>query len=383
MKQSGLPPSYLYEVDKHGLETCRLNRLRSTEPPDWKQHKGDVRRVDWSGLAGRVRLLAGGVPCQPFSHGGKHEAQADSRNLFPEAFRAIRELEPRAVLIENVHGLLRDDFKQYFDYVLRCIAMPNITRRDGERWQSHNVRLRERQESKSYKPDYIVKYQAINAADYGVAQIRRRVFIVAIRSGEGEFTFPSPTHSRASLIHAQYSGEYWDRWSISPRIRHAKKDLPPKSNLLPWVTVRDVIAALPAAAADEEESEALLRVPNHWRIPGAKSYTGHNGSHYDWPSKTLKAGVHGVPGGENTLRLGPKRIRYYTLREAAAIQSFPTDYKFFGARLNVTRQIGNAVPPTLGKILAEEIRKALGSQERAAMNGEDNKARANRRANAA
>lgn len=382
LKQAGAAPSYLYEVDKHGWETCRLNAVRKGEPPGWADHKGDVRLVDWSQLKEPVRILAGGVPCQPFSHGGKHEAQADSRNLFPQAVRAIRELRPRAVLIENVHGLLREDFRHYFEYVMRCLAMPSVLQRDGERWQSHNVRLRERQQARGYTPEYTVKYQALNAADYGVAQLRRRVFIVAMRQGESEFEFPAATHSRAALIHAQYSGKYWDRWAIGSRIRHRKKDLPPEDDLLPWVTTRDVIAKLPPAADDEEESRTLLRVPNHWIIDGAKSYTGHSGSDPDWPSKTIKAGVHGVPGGENTLRLGQKRIRYYTLREAAVIQSFPTDYDFYGARLNVTRQIGNAVPPVLARILARAVLRVLDSQ--ASRNNERSVKRpADGRANAA
>src|SRR5262249_10205893 len=90
-------------------------------------------------------------------------------------------------------------------------------------------------------------------------------------------------------------------------------------------------------------------------IGGAKSYSGHSGSVMDWPSKAIKAGVHGVPGGENTLRDERGRFRYYTMREAARIQTFPDSHFFFGARLRITRQIGNAVPCMLGEIFARPL----------------------------
>ena len=98
---------------------------------------------------------------------------------------------------------------------------------------------------------------------------------------------------------------------------------------------------------------------NHWMIPGARSYTGHTGSQLDWPSKTLKAGVHGVPGGENTLLCDDGSLRYYTLREMARIQTFPDCHYFTGARSSVTRQIGNAVPCDLAAAIASPLRKTF------------------------
>ena len=94
---------------------------------------------------------------------------------------------------------------------------------------------------------------------------------------------------------------------------------------------------------------------NHFVIPGARAYHGHAGSALDWPSKAIKAGVHGVPGGENTVLDAKGRIRYYTLREAARIQTFPDSHTFVGRRIHVTRQIGNAVPV----VLAESISRPL------------------------
>ena len=100
---------------------------------------------------------------------------------------------------------------------------------------------------------------------------------------------------------------------------------------------------------------------NHWHIPGARTYPGHTGSSLDWPSKTIKAGVHGVPGGENTIVLDKDHVRYYTLRETARLQTFPDEHVFSGARLHVTRQIGNAVPRLLAKAVATNVYDVIGA----------------------
>jgi DNA (cytosine-5)-methyltransferase 1 len=95
--------------------------------------------------------------------------------------------------------------------------------------------------------------------------------------------------------------------------------------------------------------------PNHVLIPGARSYQGHTGSPLDEPSKTLKAGDHGVPGGENTIVMENGTVRYLTIREAARIQTFPDEYFFPGAWTESMRQLGNAVPVKLSEIVARSI----------------------------
>jgi DNA (cytosine-5)-methyltransferase 1 len=104
---------------------------------------------------------------------------------------------------------------------------------------------------------------------------------------------------------------------------------------------------------------------NHWAVPGARAYVGHAGSRLDWPSKTIKAGVHGVPGGENILLADDGAVRYFTLRETARLQTFPDEHHFEGARLHVTKQIGNAVPCDLAEIVADPLFKLLSRKERA------------------
>ncbi|MDR2493516.1 MAG: DNA cytosine methyltransferase [Coriobacteriales bacterium] len=126
-----------------------------------------------------------------------------------------------------------------------------------------------------------------------------------------------------------------------------------------WRTVRDAVCDLP----DPEGREAR-RFANHEFKGGARPYAGHSGSALDEPSKTIKAGAHGVPGGENMLVLDDGSLRYYTVRESARIQTFPDDYRFHGSWTESMRQFGNAVPVRLANIIGESVVRQL---ERAAM----------------
>ena len=108
---------------------------------DWRVLCEDVARLDYRPHADRIDLLAAGAPCQPFSLGGKHRGDSDDRNMFPEVLRAVRELRPRAILIENVRGLLRPTFRPYFSYILRQLELPDLVTVEDEDWTSHDARL--------------------------------------------------------------------------------------------------------------------------------------------------------------------------------------------------------------------------------------------------
>jgi DNA (cytosine-5)-methyltransferase 1 len=341
LSHAGFSPLRLYEIDPYCCETLRHNIESDSPTVAGDVLEGDVQRVDWRGLEGQVRLIAAAAPCQPFSLAGKHRAEHDGRNLFPEVMRAVRELRPTAVLLENVRGLLRNAFQPYFEYILRQLECPSIRPKPNELWRSHNDRIRRQQRSVGYEPEYNVTWRLLDAADYGVPQNRQRVFIVATRRDLREFRFPSPTHSRGALLQVQSSGEYWKRHNLARPERLPGNGANPvaEAGRLPWLTVRDAITNLPKPSPSERAAPM-----NHWSIPGAKAYVGHKGSMLDWPSKTIKAGVHGVPGGENTVVDDDGTIRYYTLREAACLQTFPEAHHFRGARIHVTRQVGNAVP---------------------------------------
>jgi DNA (cytosine-5)-methyltransferase 1 len=294
--------------------------------------------------------------------GGMHVGMNDSRNMFPAALELVRKCRPKLVLFENVAGLLRKSFAPYFDYVEMQLSDPYYAPKDDEPWSEHADRLRERR-IRERNLGYHVTRQLVNAADFGVPQIRKRVVLMAVRSDISDRPIPPipPTHSEEVLLYTQYvSGDYWLKHGIEAPssgkngkmtgLSGYSNDV--SSNLKPWQTVRDAIAGMPDPIDGKPSPEYL----NHVGIPGARSYPGHTGSDIDWPSKTIKAGVHGVCGGEAMIRFHYGRLRYMTVRESARIQTFPDDYEFLGARSHAMRHIGNAVPVRLANEIGLHMR---------------------------
>lgn len=366
ISDAGFTHEAVVEWDRYACDTIRENQRRGVEPiVAWPLREKDVRAFDYSSIREGVDLVAGGPPCQPFSLGGRHRGRDDKRDMFPEMVRAIRELEPRAIIIENVKGLLRRSFARYFGYIILQISYPDITLKRDEEWSDHLSRLeRHHLHGQSNGLSYRVVFQLLNAADYGVPQKRERVFIVGFRQDlEIEWSFPKATHSLDALLRDQWvTGEYWDQHKIStkhrpelsPKLRNRIERIgstlfPPRE--LPWATVRDAISDLP----DPEERDYSSEISNHRFNPGARSYPGHTGSPLDEPAKTLKAGDHGVPGGENMLAYPDGRVRYFTVRESARLQTFPDDYVFHGSWTETMRQLGNAVPVMLGRVIARDV----------------------------
>jgi DNA (cytosine-5)-methyltransferase 1 len=183
---AGVTPIAAVEWNRLACETLRLNgEVGSLVLEE------DARAVDYSSLSGPVDLVTGGPPCQPFSMGGKHKGSADSRDMFPEAVRAVRELEPLAFIFENVKGLLRPSFGAYLRYTVRQLERPDVERIPGESWESHLSRL-----ESSGRARYSVTVNLVNAADYGVPQKRERVFFIGFRGERPDgWSFPAPTHS--------------------------------------------------------------------------------------------------------------------------------------------------------------------------------------------
>ena len=358
LAEAGFSPLDYYDVDRGACETLKLNLLKPESSLHGSVFEGDLFQIEWLSNGSTVRLLAAGAPCQPFSMGGTRAGHDDKRNMFPALLNAVRVLEPRAVLIENVRGLDRGTHKRYLKYLLRQLRYPELSPNKNENWEEHDYRLRQHDGDSGARPMYRVEWTVLNAADFGVPQVRHRVFIVATAMDLPGYRFPTPTHSKAMLLQEQATGAYWERRG-RPRPRMSEKSLRSADgdSLLPWVTVRDGIDDLPAPSPKENH-----KCNNHWAIPGARSYRGHTGSTLDWPSKTVKAGVHGVPGGENTIVCDDGTIRYYTLREMARIQGFPDNHYFAGARSNVTRQIGNAVPCDLAATVARPLRKLFDAE---------------------
>lgn len=371
MANAGFNHAAVIEWDHDACETFRENkRHHSGSVRGWPLHECDVRSFDYGRLCGKVDVISGGPPCQPFSLGGKHKGYRDERDMFPEAVRAVRELRPHAFILENVKGLLRESFASYFEYVYLQLTHPDLVRRKSESWRDHLSRLEQHHtSSRRSQAAYNVVYRLLNAADYGVPQRRERVFIVGFRSDLGiEWSFPDATHSEDALLRSQWvSGEYWERHQVTPsrRPQPSPRQKSRSARLLapgrvdtrgmgrPWLTVRDAIADLP----DPERSRE--KVANHIFVPGARSYPGHTGSPLDEPAKTLKAGDHGVPGGENMLARPEGTVRYFTVREAARLQTFPDDYVFHGSWTETMRQLGNAVPVRLAEVVAKSVATTL------------------------
>jgi len=377
--RAGFKPLAVVEWDRWACDTVRENQRRGYPlVMDWPLHEGDVRAVDWSGIPQDIELLAGGPPCQPFSLGGKHRAHDDHRDMFPPTVDIVRRLRPKAFILENVKGLTRSSFANYYQYILLQLEFPEVARRPDEDWSGHFARLQvERVSGRAHGRDltYNVAPTLVNAADYGVPQRRERVFIVGFRADLGiEWSFPKPTHSYERLLHDQWvSGEYWERHGVAranrptmpanvrARVQQLGESLFPPADR-PWRTVRDALSDLP-----DPESAAAANYPNHRFQPGARPYPGHTGSPLDLPAKTLKAGDHGVPGGENMLLRPDGTVRYFTIRESARLQTFPDGYLFHGSWSETMRQLGNAVPVALGHKVAAGVAECLIEAELAAL----------------
>jgi DNA (cytosine-5)-methyltransferase 1 len=348
------------EINKHACMSLRSNFDAN------RVFEGDIRAFPLSGVS-NIDIVAGGPPCQPFSLGGKHEANDDKRDMFPSATGVIEKVAPKAFLFENVKGLLRDSFSTYFQYVILRLTYPDRKIRNDEDWQHHFQELQAINFDKYEGLKYQVSYQLVDAADYGVPQCRERVVIVGIRADlKVVWKFPKPTHSEKTLLWDKFgSGEYWDRHQISvverePADESVRRLVRPVGLFdapLPWLTIRDVFSGIP----DPQGTHGIL---DHQYRGGARSYPGHTGSDIDAPAKTIKAGVHGVPGGENMVRYRDGSVRYFTVYEAKRLQTFPPDFVIHGAWGEALRQIGNAVPVTMAEKFGRALFDCIGSTDR-------------------
>lgn len=308
LELAGFEHCAFVEFNKWACESLRAN----FDPK--LVHETDIREFDFASV-GKVDLIAGGPPCQPFSLGGLAKAYEDSRDMFPQAIRAIHELTPRGFVFENVKGLLRQSFADYFEYIILRLTFPEKVQPVGISWQEHLAELRAMDFASYEGLKYDVQYKLVNAVDYGVPQCRERVFIVGLRNDLGlKWNWPEKLGGR--------------------------------------MTIADAIGDLPDAQTENS-------LGDHVFVDGAREYPGHTGSDYNQPSKTIKAGAHGVPGGENMIRFPDGTLRYMTIHEAKLIQTFPGDYHVCGSWGEALRQIGNAVPVRLAKVMGEQLRRTL------------------------
>jgi DNA (cytosine-5)-methyltransferase 1 len=346
---AGFEPMLLAEKNPRCVETLYLNGHGN----DAFIHHGDVMAIDYLPCrSAGVDLIAGGPSCQPFSFGGLHRGEKDTRNVTTEFIRAVAETMPKAFLMENVKGITRPSFSSFLSYLINWLKCPSTGMEGYVSDLEHRVMLAVRSIE---DPEYDVSFAVLNAADYGIPQCRERFILVGIRRDIGKkFTFPEKTHSSLALDYSKYiSMDYWRRHGVEKRdIRAADNRIStivgkwrggdPGARLLPWVTIRDAIGC---TWPDDAKP--------------AKTYPGHSGSDIDSPSKTIKAGVHGIPGGENCVVFPDGRCRYLSIPEMAIIQGFPDGYVFSGSESDAVKQVGNAAPPGLVRAVASRIMETI------------------------
>ena len=293
LERAGFNHVALVEIEPPACATLRLNR------PEWNVVEGDLRQFSGSPFHG-IDLLAGGVPCPPFSKAGKQLGASDERDLFPEAIRLVDECRPRAVMLENVRGLMDAVFEDYRNKVERQLK----------------------------KLGYVPSWRIINASDHGVSQLRPRVVFVGIqKSSADRFEWPEPLKvpppTVGYLLHDLLKVNGWrgvDRWreranSIAPTLvggskKHGGPDLGPTRSKAAWAA----LGVDGMGIVDEAPSRDFVGMP----------------------------------------RLTP--------RMTARIQGFPDDWQIYGRKTAAYRQIGNAFPPPVAAAVSAKIAIALTSQ---------------------
>lgn len=329
---AGFDVAFANDFDRHACATLRLNGgSHVVEGPIEAIQSSTIREQLGSA---KVDVLFGGPPCQPFSKSG-YWATGDSKRLedprsgtLAEYFRIVDELQPRAILLENVHGISYSGKEEGFSYLLERIQQINRKRKTN------------------YRPAWAI----LNAADYGVPQLRIRFFLVALRDGT-PFTFPDPTHQAADKAD---EGDLF-------------------SQLLPsHTTAWDAIGGL---NPDPDESLAMT---GRWAnllpsIPEGENYLWHTDRRggmplFGWRTrywsfllKLAKAKPSWTIQAQPGSAIGPFHWQNRRLSwcEMAALQTFPTDFRIESSRVEIQRQIGNAVPSLLAEVLARSIRSAL------------------------
>lgn len=293
LEAAGFNHSALVEIDRDACSTLRLNRHH------WAVYQEDLREFSGGGYKG-IDLLAGGVPCPPFSVASKQLGENDERNLFPEAIRLVDETRPKAVMLENVRGLLDAVFDDYRKHIARQLGALG----------------------------YVTDWRLLNASDFGVPQLRPRVVFVAIRRNLSEhFEWPQP-----SLMPAPTVGE----------------------------TLSDLMAAGGWEGAFLWKERANEIAPT--LVGGSKKHGGPDlgptRSRRAWESLFVD-GKGLADGPPPPGFLGMPRL---TVRMAARLQGFPDNWQLVGGKTSAYRQVGNAFPPPVATAVGRQIKECLSRQ---------------------
>ena len=341
LERAGFDVAACVEIDKDCWNTIEINR----QWPIFKEYDGDITKVStdellaFSGLEiGEAALVVGGAPCQPFSNMGKKEGINNQQEgtLFQHFVRIVKETQPVGFIFENVSGFLHKKHGEIIEYM-----------------KTEFSRL-----------GYSSTVALLNAADYGVPQTRRRVFIMGRRDGL-EVGLPLPKFSE----HPKQTERHFEQ---------ARIDLP--WEIKKWVTVRDAFDSIPIEALDRpdclglkhsDEMKARMdhisgkmnfkQLPDHLK-PNCWKTGKHQGAdtfgrlQWDRPSVTIRTCAYNPSKGRY---IHPVENRGLNTLEMASLQSFPLEWRFLGSLISVGRQIGNAVPPLLAKEIGNAMRDQL------------------------
>lgn len=289
LEQAGFSHTALVEIDADACRTLLHNR------PSWNVIQGDIAAFDAKPYRG-AGLVAGGLPCPPFSVAGKQRGEADERNLFPAAFRIIQEVQPKAVMIENVRGLLDKRFDYYRELIRARLG----------------------------RLGYETRFELVNAADFGVPQNRPRVFIIGLLAPyAAAFAVPKKKLLDISVGDALYSLMQSEGW------RGAQDWRKTASGLAPAI------------------------------VGGSKKHGGPDLGPTRARAAWAALGVDGKGLADRAPSEDFAGLPRLTVPMAARIQGFPDSWTFTGGKTAAYRQVGNALPPPLALHVAQAIHDAL------------------------
>jgi DNA (cytosine-5)-methyltransferase 1 len=306
LEKAGLKHELLVEIDKDCVSTLRHNR------PEWNIVHDDIKNVDFTNI--NAEIVTGGFPCQAFSYAGKKLGFEDTRGtLFFEFARAVKEIRPKICLAENVEGLVRHDKGRTLE------TMINILTNLG----------------------YNIQYKVLNSVNFNVPQKRKRIILIGTCNGFN-FIYPKPNNRILTIKDALKNVPESDGISYSVKREEVLKLVPPGGC---WID-------LPSDIKKEYMGKSYYSA-------GGKRGMARRMS-WDEPCLTLTTS----PSQKQTERCHPDETRPFTIREYARIQTFPDEWIFKGGKSSQYKQIGNAVPVTLGEILGRQLIKALNHENK-------------------
>jgi DNA (cytosine-5)-methyltransferase 1 len=296
LEMAGFNHAALVEIDRDAQNTLKINR------PHWNvPQNGDVRHFSGSAYKG-IELLAGGVPCPPFSKAGKQLGHQDERDLFPEAIRLADEIRPSAVMLENVRGLFDTMFDAYRAQIIRELKQLG----------------------------YTAEWRLLNASDYGVSQLRPRVIFVALKQElAGDFQWPEPCHEAPLTV-----GE----------------------------ALYDLMSARGWSGAENWKELACDIAPT--LVGGSKKHGGPDLGPTRAKRAWEALSVDGKGIADQAPAPDFSGLPRLTVRMAARLQGFPDDWQFSGKKTTSYRQVGNAFPPPVARAVGQQIYAALNAAAR-------------------